>query len=100
MDGTNTLDYIKVRLMTEAMESLLSVDQRNRVLLAAEWGGFDAGMTALKRVSEQMATSRSEAGRAALDTLPEQPRRVPALYAHDELPRESDDGHAPHDIFF
>jgi hypothetical protein len=54
-------DYIRVQIMVEAMENLLTYAQMQRIRKAAEWGGFDAGMKSLSRVSDQIAKERSEA---------------------------------------
>jgi hypothetical protein len=59
--GKHTMDYIRIQIMVGAMESLLTYEQRKRILRAAEWGGFDAGMKSLTRVSDQMAKAQTKA---------------------------------------
>lgn len=61
----NSADYIRVQLMVAAMESLLTPEQSKRILKAAEWDGFDAGMKSLARVSDQIAKAQQEAAQKA-----------------------------------
>jgi predicted nucleic acid-binding Zn-ribbon protein len=68
--GTNSLNYIKVKLMCDAMDALLTRTARARILKATECGGFDAGLKALARVSAKLADERkvlSNAHAALLD---------------------------------
>lgn len=61
----NTIGYVHIQLMVDSMESLLTTEQTRRILKAAEWGGFDAGMTSLARVSDQIAAAHQEAAEKA-----------------------------------
>lgn len=56
----NSIQYIHIQLMVAAMESLLTAEQSTRILKAAEMGGFDAGMTSLARVSDQIAAEKAK----------------------------------------
>jgi hypothetical protein len=59
------MDHIKVKLMIAAMESLLTIEQSKRILTASKWGGFDAAMKSLARVSDQIVKAQQEKSQKA-----------------------------------